>query len=350
MSDTPQDVEQADIYLKLPTSEQRDSRLMQLPIEIRTMILQLLLVHDGPLSARRPQKKRESPVPDSSSIYYHDFSPPQDHVIKHATQSHEELCHPYDLHPALLATCQRLFDEGFPLLCGANTLGFQFNRDGVVLYADPDMPVQEWDKTSCQRKTCAQVEKLLSRFNSIHVDVLCSLDDEQILKDMILGMGDALGGKAVKVNLDQAWTEEPMDCEVLKCVQDLLRFFKLIRCQTFEVTNPGFDQSSVSEIVMIVTSDQPVVNLWPSLCDLKDFFVDQSLFCYRCRRCCGTFNDFYDDGRYDQLEQAASDFDVAEFRRIRAAWMEEVEENHRRRWQVALRHDELHGTTQVPRI
>lgn len=322
------------VSLKLRASEQQDSPLMQLPFEIRTMILRLLLVHDGPLRGRKQQ--------DTEQLE----RTPYNRWERVARQSNEELCRPYKLNPALLATCQRMFEEGTSLLYDCNTIGLQFNARGVILYAIPDKMVRRWDQDAQVHFIDAWVVELLSRFDKIHIDVDCRWVDDLEINMTILHMSEILRDKHVQVQFlntdcgDFYWT----DPEVV--MQDQLDFFQLTRCKAFEVLHASsteLDASKVSAVVDVVTSLSPIVNLWPSLHDFREYRVSTSR--YLNPNWGDEHHYFFDDDRWSELEDAAKEYDAARFRKVRASWMEEIENEMRAKAAIVFRQDELHNLT-----
>lgn len=262
---------------------------------------------------------------------------------EYVAQMNEPAAAPYDLHPSILATCQILFEEGRALLYGSNTVCLQMNPSGVILYADTDMFAARWDDND-QVKTNDQFDKLLERFDKVHIDVNCTPEEDRDIKAIALGMAGILDGKHVQIEFidpgDAIYSLQEYD--VAGAMQDQLRFFKLMRCRTFEVVNSNLDPSRVSEIAEIVTSDQPIVNLWPSFTDFEDYFLSLASFCYDHQPdYCATYM-LEDHDQYFEMEEAASDCDAVRFRAARAKWMEEIDHDYTQRTKIAFRNDMLH--------
>lgn len=299
------------------------------------MIMQILLVYIGPLCERDWHKEATDPV----------VSPESRGLAPCVRQVKEQEISTYNLHPALLATCQKLFEEGQPLLYGCNTIGLQFCGAGVMLYADSEISAHTRDDRGRYiTLTDERFSKLLARFDKVHIDIYCSPDEELALKTVVLGMAGTLQGKVLQVIFDpddQVFSKFT-DYDVPACMEAQLRFFKLIRCQELWVLNTTLDPSRVSDIAEVATGTEPVVNLWPSLYDFEDYYSALNTICDH-----SGYQELYytwnDNDEWMDMEDAALECDAAKFCKARSRWMEQIDVDYKRCTKIAFQNDSAMG-------
>lgn len=246
-----------------------------------------------------------------------------------------------------MLTCQRLFHEGLPLLYTCNTIGLRIHSVKLRLYAVDYFPHVKQSQPEGDLLTAQYLSSLLSEFDKIHIDVTCHLKDELDLKDLILDIADYLLGKEVQVRfieLGDAGTRRSVRYEERENMKYQLTYFMLARCASFRVLNTTLHSAIVPDIVKTITSGQPVLDLWASLKDFKQYLLAINNIC--------SWNTetevdhmWYDIDEWNRMECAASDFDAVNFYQTRAGWMKDFQKRYDKACSIAYRDDELHGFT-----
>lgn len=274
------------MYFSNEAKIQQGSRLIQLPAEIKLMILRLLLVHDGPLRARNWYGEKPHPkVPKEARQF-----------ARRLREADEEVAVSYNLSPEILATCQTLYHEGYPLLYKNNTLGIQIcegreynaRRDrqcgcgtlncegGVFVYAipyvcaEPDQP---------HYKATSTIGRLLQKFDKLHIDINDEGYSTVVLRKCLSYIQEVAWFKRVQVKYIG-----DLDLEHSSNKKAVLPHLTLIRCNELIVLNPEFLASEVSRITAIVTGHSQVV-------DLEKLYQNFRAYCYGiCSRCNSTMH------------------------------------------------------------
>lgn len=308
---------------------------MQLPVEIRVMILRSVLVHDGPLRARNWYGEKKHPkVPPKKRRY-----------MRSVRERKEEVAESYELSPEILATCQTLFNEGYPLLYSSNTLGLQICegdidfvgsfqemprhcgcgtvncQGGMFMYAIPYVCTRMDDPHA------ATISTILKKFDKVHIDInneaMDFAPDEDgfydvpVVRQVLLKLADRLQNKAVQVKFIN-----PNRASHAKRVEEQLAELMLLRCKEFKILNTDLPEAEASTVAAVVTSDRPIFNLYEMLQNFKDY-------CRAICCACDCVSDHYWECEYDEdiweLTMAVRRLDTPEFLEVRAKILETID-------------------------
>lgn len=240
---------------QLPRSAHDASHLMQLPTEIKLVILRYLLVASegiGLSPMRRLEITANALTWDvRASIAALDDTP--------SVPSH------HDIYPAILATCQELFTLGTRNMCQNNVLN-------VILVP----MLQHTRRLCCTHQLLRQAEAIRPHDREYRFPVNITTGGYQAGQWQVLPPF-----KRVRLHITrlQVWAypafyrflqlarEEFNGKNVEVCfkgvdVQATIRAFSLIRCDKIRFEAGWFTLPPVTETIALVESDKPVIDLW----------------------------------------------------------------------------------------
>lgn len=246
----------------LPTSGQVDSRLIWLPIELRTKILRLLL-------------RTLEPLPASAA-----YNCKAD----------------FQLSSQILRCCQTLYDETHHILYKENVLSVDCTSDlpvhalvllDCVVYlpvypllsaksvTDLESAAQN-DAQNCPEhqfhyERCSRIIPALSKFDRMHVNFKPNFDSLQEISSPCRLLRSIATRKRIKVNLPELQSSIPSLSAWVKC-------FQWWRCKSIEFH--GLSDETTKDVVSVVTGSQPVVDLYPGVSELQEVFENISVQAY----------------------------------------------------------------------
>lgn len=257
----------------LPRASQSSSPLIQLPPELRLMVLRYLLLKNVPISSRRSRKRyhtvdsvQKEPTEQSCSI----------------EQNQSSLVSGNRLTPSIMCTCQQLCMEAVPILYGESVLRINIDTDQTkarVTYrstrANPHINTgivakvtilkhehvvlrpgyRGWDQNE-------RLKEFATRFRNFLVMVDTNLDQSSInrLRYVVHLMAPIFQTHKVEITFNvHDSTSAPISTIHMNDQDRLAKPFLLLRCSSFYFTNliaPG-----VLAIRNVITSSQPVIEL-----------------------------------------------------------------------------------------
>lgn len=349
-SDLPKTVT-IDSAKSLPVADQSNSRLMQIPSEIRLMILREVLHSQMPVAQRQvyevnKMNLRSKPVEIPEVLQKRTrVSLPRNAKNLEAAEMPEskkkraKKVLGYRLSPHILRTCQSLLREGWPLLYGENT---------VVLNAYPDPSYDNYRSISfgahftipAFRSDPAasngggfwifgdDAKRFVMKFSKVQIELhfqrgIIWYDG---LRRLVTELGQVVSGSTVLVRfVGQA---DFSDGDVLRC----FRAFQLVRCKSFKVLDaPDALSSAIKSITETITSDTSVIDLWPSLAKMNRLRG----YLYLNTKVTNTYQFVFDMWR--ELEEAARNFDTERFCQVKGQLVNMVDQ------EIAEMKQDLHG-------
>lgn len=303
-----------------------------LPLEIRLMVLQQLLVSSEPLSGK--------------STYSSPITAAFPQTVEKEEQLHDQgqskmQVRGHKLYPTILRVCQDLLRDGLPLLY-SNILELQFylgdparrNFDPTIGFSIRALDVDVPTKYDLEHTLLVfnKIESTLRRFNSYYVAIQANppgYEECFQFRAWFASLGPIFSGKTVKVSIVSTTNKALMT----KHASNLARAFQLARCKQFSVD--GVPEAIASSVASVVTGDTPVLDLnkrmqtIEKLDKLLNFFCDDFL-----PNTNPTHHKYY----FDAID-AVKEFDEAKFTRTRNAMMDQVRQDFEK-VQTALLQDE----------
>ncbi|KAK5941494.1 hypothetical protein PMZ80_006773 [Knufia obscura] len=333
----------------LPHKSQACSPLMQLPAEIRLMILRELLVsettfnkrstYDKPIPLVLPKKPVAQPTKQPSKTKAVRVSLPRKakkvaaspgKKEKVTTPTRQTKVRGYNLYPAVLSTCQQLLFEAWPLLYGNNTLGIYMTptwnhgyaytcpcaeRAHMSIYAQSSHPLSTiYDSFQLRHTDVA----FASRFDHYQVEAAIRSDDftYRSARMMVAALRDLLKGKSLQVVISNA--EKLLN----NSIQGFINAFQLVRCK--KITMAGIGEITSKRICAVIMSNEAIVDLDEPMSKLRNFCA---LVSYDSRRIAGIDKDLL------EAEKAVKNFDPVNFAAMRTKITKAVEKDFAQRMQ-----------------
>lgn len=310
----------ADVKPSCIASDHSQSHIIQLPDEVKIMMLRLLLLHSGILGTRARH---------ASASYSKDL---EDEKLKRqgTRRQSEEIVASYDLSPAILATCQNLYRLGWPILYGSNTLGLQVwvpYTSCISVYAVPEMMMEGNDPSGRMSGPKGSFSKLLAKFQNIHLDVQTNRGDPTSLRDLIIVMAASLSSKNLRVKFFDEDFDKDFDDDLESAeLNDHVGFLALLRCKTFTILGCEASESMLSRVTKTVVSNRPVLDLWKLKNNLRQY---SRAMCSCVYEIPGVTECSCQEWWYSELDGAAFKLDAIEFYRLRAEALVKIDEMHR---------------------
>lgn len=288
----------------LAPADQKTSKLLQLPAEVRTMILRELLVSNEPLPARRLESEGKD---------------------EHGAQTETS-----KLHIAVLCACQMLCKEGYPVLYNENVLTIISRAPQpkkAEFFTDPVQKFWiarfgECSFTSGSAKN-AIIVAFIARFGKFVLFVLPELGlsffdfPDDFLFRWLRELQAVIQGKEVIVNVEhpsrKCWKHDSVskDDECFVAARSrVVAAFRLWRCKNISFS--GVDGEVWRETANIVKSEAPVVDV-PSLVDDATRLLDPVLWPTR-----GLEHTSAETNKIrKKLENAKKQFDLGTYEQVR---------------------------------
>jgi len=259
----------------LTIASQELSPLMQLPAEIRLMILRELLLSSKPIAERKVYIKQR-------------FQPPSEAPLRNAKGQFlgksTTMSSGYRLTPAILSVCQLLLREGWPILYEENTLAIQvysgprphngrgclrcFGPICIFIYAlDAKCMFEE---PRCPRLT-TPARALITRFKKLHIDLNAQCgtsvqrsEHYKLSTNMVSKINPFLTDSCLQLAII-GWSSAQSSSRL----RGQLKIFQLLRCKEFKIfgtslmdgaSNDIEHAATIKAIESIVTSDCPISN------------------------------------------------------------------------------------------
>ncbi|KAK5944496.1 hypothetical protein PMZ80_003778 [Knufia obscura] len=305
----------------MSASPQQQSTLMRLPAEIRLMILHELLVSTLPI-AKRQQYLEQGFQPTSEKRKRNARGQFSRKTANYVTGQR--------LNPAILLTCQNLLLEGWDLLYHENTLSIALRSSNSIDYNDHRCHSCTFVyalEGKCifrgygsPKKFVPGLESFLSRFKRFHIDYNVG-PDRRLYSDartMVIALGQVLAGASVSIDpIGQSMSGSDVE------VRRRLNIFQLLRSKAFDIITTSVSQDVVKEIRQIVTSDQTIVDLLPTVDQLHD--ARYMMFAASRSDGGGSGQDLVRQ-IFDELDDAARDFDKTKFDELRKQIVDKYDE------------------------
>ncbi|KAK5102543.1 hypothetical protein LTR70_000401 [Exophiala xenobiotica] len=302
---------------------QEQSSFMTLPAEIRLMILREVLSRKVPLFGREtymmPDRKQQStttvkakkeatrkPLPRSAKPERR--NPPQPIV-----ENYYKPVRGYGLSPAVLAACQSLLHQGWPILYGENTLTIDFRPHEIK----PHIYVSAIFNTLVARvrdrlRLVSDTRRFASKFKHFELKLVAhNLHSTQLLRDFLRVMQPVLSLPSVHLSASFASVPNvgfhPHNPKALQ----------LLRCKS--LTIDGISQGLSDEVCKVVTGKSKILDLSQAEKKLKPvqkFLTSNSSPLARTLA----------RVQFALLHDSVYDFDVNEFEQIRAGILALYEE------------------------
>ncbi|KAK5938800.1 hypothetical protein PMZ80_008992 [Knufia obscura] len=348
---TPDSSKMSSCKPSLPFKDQAQSPLLQLPAEIRLMILREVLLSPAPLSERasyekpckqwcQPKKEIQPRKKSKRTSLPRKAKEKQKAIVETSDGESEDeakevktkLVAGYNLAPAILRTCQALLIEGWPVLYEGNILKLVYTDHPISFYKRRETPyLSMWayrnDALLCLRYSYGKAQMRLDegardfllRFKSLLLDCTVHTDkrDKRAGKHFRSGLeilGPIVAGKSIRVML-------PPTGRSLFSNEVYLKAFQLLRCKAFAMTGAAYHK--IDEVTNTVLSDTEVLNLANASKMLRPV---KSHFKYRASPSLREWA----EGKISELYAAVLDFDSAKFEEIRAELVAEYDEEQAR--------------------
>lgn len=299
----------------LPMERQEQSPFMNLPGEIRLMILREVLSRRVPLFGREtyimPDRKQQSKtsvktkkeatrksLPRSAKPAR--TSPPQPIV-----ETYYKPVQGYGLSPAVLAACQSLLHQGWPILYGENTLTLDFQPHDIK----PHIYVSAIFNTLVARvrdrlRLVSDTRRFASKFKHFELKlVLHNQHSSQLLRDLLRVMQPVLSLPSVHLSASFASVPDvgfhPHNAKALQ----------LLRCKSLTIDR--ISQALSDEVCKVVTGKSKILDLSQAekkLKPIRKFLMSNSSPLARTLA----------RVQFGLLYDAVNDFDVNKFEQIRA--------------------------------
>lgn len=329
------------------TADQSGSRLLQLPAEIRLIILRMLLVSPDALDKHSTYGKtvykkvttKEPEIPDC--IYRPGTGMWRSEqrqiakklargeyplVTKTVSEKVVEIIRTYSLYPRILGTCQILYNEGQSILYGENTIvltvrsGTKGGRHRLHCQAlREDFHVLSTEGRHGAKLT--KIAKYIQQFNNIKLQI-----EERTTRDLETfaftcnAIKDMVKNKKIHISFE---TTESIIVSPVLGIQNLnvLRCFRCTTCH-ISLNDNVADLGALAAIKRVITSEKSPVDLSPVLETLQD--VRKVLAVMYKEHLKKPVNDL--DRQYKDLAIAVHTFELERFEGIRASLLEEFEQ------------------------
>lgn len=235
-----------------PRASQQQSRLMQLPTELRLMILRELLTIDYPIAERDQYAKPWRQAP---------WEPRRRRKNgRYLKTTKTTRVVGFNLTPAILRTCQELLVNGWPILYRENTLQIDFTLGNYTGFYLTNRLICQSEIPGCRRcvivttlgdeamewRICRpsvrwfydpNVERVALRFSKVRFTIRADISDEARYSLRTLVRRWAGDPRAPRKSFEVQMVEPPMFLG--DAHRDILHSFRLMRAQAFEFL-PGF--------------------------------------------------------------------------------------------------------------
>lgn len=276
---------------------QRSSPFVRLPGEIKLIILRHLLVRDKPISTRT----------DYEILVEGAKRDERGRFVKRTTQKQQ--VQGYNLSPAILRTCQRLFADGLPILYGDNTLEVcvgtaatahtswssslrtlelapkgQFNKQGITarmsIFENQHILQcgrrNDWTFDNVMIDTAQRFSKYLIKAN-YNPDILHVAQLRSLLRR---GASIFAGSNAkLVINWNSPYFPEPLPYNLAPHQLRTIKAFTLLRCKSFQllrITDP--DAIAVGEVITKCPIDIDLEQYLPTVCSMLEILITSKLF------------------------------------------------------------------------
>lgn len=304
----------------LSVASQAQSPLMQLPAEIRLLILRELLLSSKPLAERQTYTKQGLRLPSGA---------PTRDVEGQFLEKSVMMASGHRLTPAILVACQLLLSEGWPVLYEENTLAIQlfsgsrprtedhawYNYNRVSI--DALGGIGTFEGGILWTRSASPARALISRFKNLHISLnakyatsVKSLFGYEHFANAVRTIAPLLTASCVELAvIDQSSRLSSSQ------LRRQLKVFQILRCKHFKINGTSLvkcalddidNAKTVQTIESTITSDRPVVllykvvrKLWETVQLLDEFYMTVNDYPGR-----GWLSDFE-----DKIDNAVMDYD-----------------------------------------